>query len=155
MRTMATENQMKIQIKKFNFEHAIRPVYYFSRLTGQWPFSIIHNANGKIQRARVGFFEILWSILVICLNLTVSLDSYEDFKAEQEKHPIRIRFIVGDVLDMSSVLFITIGIVLGIINRKRLVNVLKKINAFDSKVRWCSNNSLSNSNEIRISNFAL
>lgn len=155
MRTMATENQRKIQIKKFNFEHAIRPVYYFSRLTGQWPFSIIHDSNGKIQRARVGFFEILWSILVICLNLTVSLDSYEDFKAEQEKHPIRIRFIVGDVLDMSSVLFITIGIVLGIINRKRLVNVLKKINAFDSKVRWCSNNSLSNSNEIRISNFAL
>lgn len=133
MATLATENH--IQVKKFNLKHAIQPVYYFSRFTGQWPFSIVHDSNGKIQRARVGFFEILWSTLVICLNLTVSLDSYERFKAEQEKQPIRIRFIVEDMLDMSSVLFITIGIVLGAINGSRLVNILKKLNAYDSKVR--------------------
>lgn len=144
--TLAIANH--IQLKKFNFEHAIRPVYYFSRFTGQWPFSISHNSMGKIERAHIGFLEILWPILVICLNFTVTLDSYEQFKAEQENHPIRIRFIVENILDMCSVL----SIVLGIINRNIVVDILKKFSTFDNEVNHIF--PVHNSNKISLSNFA-
>lgn len=133
METLA--NARMIPLKKFSFEHAIRPVYYFSRLTGQWPFSVIHDSKGTLQRARVGFFDILWPILVICINLTLSLDSFDQLKEDQEKNVIRIRSAVEYLLDMCSFLFVAIGIVLGVINCNKLVDILRKFNAFDKEVR--------------------
>lgn len=133
METLA--NAKIIPLRKLSFEYAIRPVYYFSRLTGQWPFSVIHDPNGTLQRARVGFFDILWPILMMCLNLILSLDSYDQLKGEQEKNVIRIRSAVEYLLDMCSFLFVAIGIVLGVINCNKIVDILRKFKAFDNEVR--------------------
>lgn len=133
METLAGEE--KVQMRKFNFEYAIRPIYYFSRLSGLWPFSIVRDSNGKIQRARIGFFDILWPILLICLHLKLSLEYYEDFRATVKNHVIRIRFVVFCILDMTSFLFITIEIVLNGINRNKLVDILGKFDTFGNEVR--------------------
>lgn len=130
---MKTNPNMALMRK--NFEFAIRPVYYFSRLTGQWPFSINHVANGTVQRVRVGFFDVLWLTLMICLNIILSFDSYESLIARREKHAIPIRTVMEYLWDMSSFLFVTIGFVLGVINRNKLVNILGKFNTFDYEVR--------------------
>lgn len=128
-----------VQLRKFNFEYAIRPVYYFSRLAGLWPFSIIHDSNGKIRRARIDVFDILCPILVICLNVLFSLDAYKSSKLGLKKHAIRIRIIVFTVFQISSLLFTAIGIALDVINRNRLVDILAKFDTFDNEVRYfCS-----------------
>lgn len=122
--------------RKFNFEHAFRPIYHFSRLAGLWPFSIIHDSNGTIQRARIGPFNIMWSILIICLNLVSLLDTYRDLRAQQGKNTIRIYVAAFTVFQFGSFLFTTIRISLDLINRKRLIGILRAFNTFDSEVRF-------------------
>lgn len=133
-KTDTLANANNIQLGKFDFKHAFRPVYCFSRFTGQWPFSIVYDSNTKVGKARVGFFGILWSILVICLNLTLALDGYEQLREEREKDVIHLRTLVGNIFGISSLLFIVIGMVLNIMNRHKFVNILRKLNTFDIKV---------------------
>lgn len=140
MDTLETPNN--VSPKKLNFEHVFRPVYYFSRFAGLWPFSIIRSSNGSIQKARCGPCDILWLVLVVCFNLTLALDAYEQLKAEREEHEVRIRFVVDSIFEISSFLFITIGIVLDAINRNTLVLILKKFNTFDLMVSHFSKDGI-------------
>lgn len=120
--------------RKLNFEQVFRPIYYFSRFAGVWPFSIIRNSNGNDRMAHCGPYDVLWLIVVLCFNLALALNAYEQLREEQAKHVVHIRFIVESIFEMGSFLFITIGIVLDLINRNRLVDILKKFNAFDHEV---------------------
>lgn len=141
-------NANNIQLKQTNFESGFRPAYYFSRFAGLWPFSIMHHSNGKIHRARVGFFEILRSILAICLNLTLLLDVYIEVKAGREKNTIRIQFVMFNIFKMSSLLFCAIVIMLNMINRNKLIDILGKFTTFDNEVSNFSQIFLVNLNEI-------
>lgn len=124
-----------VPLKKFNFEYSFRPVFYFLRFTVLWPFSIIHDSNKKIEKARIGFFDILWTFLMICLNLKLFLDSYESMRSKQEKHMIPIRHVIFCVFHKSYFLSTAVGIVLNVANRNKLVKILAKFNTFDDDVR--------------------
>lgn len=132
MQTLA--NAQTAPLRKFNFEYAFRPVYYFSRFAGLWPFTIIHDSNGKIQRARCGFFDVLWSILVICLYLTLVFFTYETLKREQAKIKNHTLFVVENIFEMSTLSFGALGIALNIINRNELADILRKFDTFDTEV---------------------
>lgn len=134
--------------KKINFEHAIRSVHYLSRCAGLWPFSIDHDPNGKIENARIGVSNMLWSVLVICLNLTLVLSTYKKLMARGDTYDSSIQFVVFNISKMSYLLIGISGIVLDVINRYRLADILRNFNAFDSEVRIFSTNSFSNSNKI-------
>lgn len=136
----------------FNFDYAFRPIYYFSRYVGLWPFSIICESNRKIRRARIGFFDVLRSILIIYLNLTLTFCGYKEIRPRQENHTNNIRFIVFMAFQLSSFLFIILGIVLDVINRKKFVDILLKFNTFDHKVRHFCQISFANSNAMANSN---
>lgn len=135
----ASETSNNVSVKNLNFDHIFRPVYYFSRFAGLWPFSIIRNPNGIIHKARCGPYDILWLILVLCFNLALSLDAYEQLRTAQKEHEAHIRIVVESIFEISSFLFITIGIVLDVINKNRLVDISKKFTTFDYEVRYFSN----------------
>lgn len=126
--------------RKLNFEHAFRSLYCLSRFAGRWSFSIIHDSNGSIRRARIGPFNILWAILIICLNLASLLDLYWTLKVEQEmeeeNHAIRIRFAVSAACQISSSLSTIIQISLDMIISERFADILRKFNTFDNEVRY-------------------
>lgn len=124
-----------VHLNESNFEHAFRPIYYFSHLAGLWSFSIIRDSSGKIQRARMNFFAISWSILFICLNLTLAFSTYVKLKAGLEKIEDQLRFIVLNTFLMISLLCGVFGIVSDVVNRHNLVDILIKFNTFDSEVR--------------------
>lgn len=71
--------------RKFNFEYAFWPLCFFSSFFGLWPFSIIYDSNGTIRGVRIFFFDVLRSIVIICLNVALSLESYEHLGVEQKK----------------------------------------------------------------------
>lgn len=128
------------ETKQSNFEHGFRPVYYVSRLAGLWPFSIRHNSDGTIQRAHISFFDGLWFAIAFCLNLTFTITACARLKTGieangNEKGTLQLRIIIYDVLQTTSLLFGTIGIVLDMINRNKLVDILEKIIQFDNEVR--------------------
>lgn len=128
-------NENNIQSQKFNFEHAIRPVFYSTRIAGLWPFSIVRDSNGNIQRARVALSDILWSILFICFHLTLLFYTFKKVKTAQVKIENQLRFIVLSVFLISSLLVGIFGIIFDMINRHLLVNILRKFNLFDNEVR--------------------
>lgn len=128
-------NKKTVSLKKFNVEHVLRPVYYYSRFSAQWPFSIIYDSNAKVQRARVGFFEMLWPILMICFTIGLAFTAYDQLKSGLEEHVIPIRTVVGEIFGMCTPLFVAIEIVLNLMNRKKLVDVLETFKTFDNEVR--------------------
>lgn len=134
--------------KKINFEHAIRSIHYLSHFAGLWPFSIDHDSNGEIQNARIGVSNMLWSILVICLNLTLVLSTYKKLMARGDTYDNSIQFVVFNISKMSYLLIGISGIVLDVINRNRLADILRNFSAFDNEVSIFSTNSFSNSNKI-------
>lgn len=119
-------------LKKLNFEHAFRPIYYFTRIAGLWPFSIIHDSNGRIQKTRVGLSDILRSILVICMNLTLI---FFTIKKLNRKYESSLPFAGLNMFKIVSLLTGTFQIVFDLINRKKLISILRKFSAFDNEVR--------------------
>lgn len=132
MKTIATVNIASMRTS--NFEHSFRPLYCFSRFAGLWPFSIIRDANGIIQSTSIGLFDVFWSLFIIFLNFAVSLNVYKKLKAQHENNAIDIQYVVFAIFEISSFLFTIIRISLDLINRDKLVNVLKRFNTFDKKV---------------------
>lgn len=126
-----------VQSKQLNFEHGFRPIYYFSRFAGLWPFSVRPNLNGTNQKVYVSLIDGLWFTVAFCLYLSFAFIAYERLKAGIEgkgKDPFQFRIVIYDVLQTSSLLFGAIGIVLDMINRKKLFNVLEKFIQFDNEV---------------------
>lgn len=132
METLATANI--VPPKQFNIEYVFRPVYFYSRFSGLWTFSIARDSTGMAQRARIGFCDILWPIFVICLNFISAFYTYKTFMAERMEYANFTRFIAENLFQMGCFLFVAIGIVLNMIHRRRLVDVLRKFNTFDNEV---------------------
>lgn len=153
---METLDNANLALKrKFDFEHAFRPLYHFSRFAGLWPFSIIHDLNGTIQSARIGPFNIFYPISIVSLNLASILTTYVNVKANHENHVNRFESVVFTVFRIVSSLFTTIRISLDLINRKRLIGILRAFNTFDYEVRYVSSKiSLFNLN-LNLISFAL
>lgn len=129
-------NKNNFRMRKISFEHAIRPVYYSTRIAGLWSFTIVHDSNGNIQNARVSLSDILWSVLFICFHATLAFYTYKKVKIAQEKVENQLRFIVLNVFLMTSILTGIFGIVFDMINRDKLIDILRKFNTFDSEVRF-------------------
>lgn len=129
-------NTKTASLKKLNIEHVFRPLYYYSRFSAQWSFSVIHDSNGKIQTARVGFLGLLWPILIISFTIILALDAYELLRFGVEEQVIPIRSIVGNVFSLCMPLFVAIEVVLNIINRKKFIDILEKFDTFDNEVRY-------------------
>lgn len=127
-------NIFNIQLKKFNFEHVFRPVYYFLRFSGQWSFSIFHDSNGTIQKACIGFSDALWTILLVCAYSAIVFSSYKKLMKGQEIFENRQRFVAENIFQIGSLVSGVFGIVLNVINRNKLVDIFKKFNTFDNEV---------------------
>lgn len=127
------ENTSKVLPKQF--EHSFKPVYYFSRCIGLWPFTIAYNSNGSIKEARVHLLDSLWFLISICLYLTALFFYYEDL---MQSFNLKKSYYFSDLLFLISqippLLFGSVAIVLNMFNRNRLINVLKDFITFDTEV---------------------
>lgn len=122
------------EISKSNFEHGFRPLYYFSRLAGLWPFTIIHHSNETNLRARFDYFDGLWFVLTVCLYLALAFISYENLTSIQNQNEVFIARFVLYAFRITCFMFGVLGIVLDTINRNKLINILQKFIVFDKTV---------------------
>lgn len=117
---------------KFDFVYCFRPVYYFSRIFGYMPFTIIQDSNGTIQRPKLRTFDILWFILSIFLYI---LSTFMQFRNIQYTENRSYVLIGGDFLLLKmSLIFSILNVVMDMCNRFKLVDILKNFNSFDEKV---------------------
>lgn len=87
--------------KKINFAYSLLPIYYFSRAIGLLPFSIIRDANGKVQKTRVSAFDFFWFVTSICLYLFLASFCYRTMETPKNPNESLI-LIIGDNLLMVS-----------------------------------------------------
>lgn len=128
-------NTTKKISKNFNFMHSFRPIYYYSRVCGLMPFTITYNSRGLIHGLKVETMDILWFGISILLNLTLAFLISKDTENLQEiKNGSIILMGGGYLLQISSMIFDAVFIVIDMSVRYKLVNILRKINIFDEKV---------------------
>lgn len=58
---------------ELNSGHSFTFIYYFSRVFGFMPFTIVYDSDGKIQAARIRTIDILWFMITIGLYLSSAL----------------------------------------------------------------------------------
>lgn len=120
--------------KKLDFVYSFQPIYYFSRIFGFIPYSIIFHSNGAIQTARIKVTDVLWSMLFVSLNLLFAIQFILFFGREGFlDESITLTY------DTKSIVFLRklcncIGIAYNLLNRFKFIEILKNINTFDKKV---------------------
>lgn len=115
--------------------HSFRPIYYFNRVYGFLPFTIIYNSRGTVHGHAVETHDILWLGISITINLMLAFLISKDTEFLQDSKDGSIILVGGDYLaHIFTMIFDTILIGTDLCIRYKLVNVLKKINNFDEKV---------------------
>lgn len=118
--------------KNLNFEYGIRPIYYLSRTMGLWPFSIVHDSNGAIQRAQIRRIDALWFVISIAIYFTATLISFECVnRAHIGSLMILIFNYISQIVGLA---FGTLIIAMDMCNRNRIANILEMFTAFDNEV---------------------
>lgn len=122
-----------VDLIELNFGHCFKPIYYFSRMFGFMPFTIVFDSDGKIQTARIRAMDILWFMITIVLYLSSAL--YFVIFSYHQTWPVKTIILINctRLTYMMRKLFniVSIGDILH--NRFRLIEILKKINTFDEK----------------------
>lgn len=134
MATLAA-NIKNAHSKQLNFEHGFRPIYYFSRAAGLWPFSICRDSNGVIQPARLSRLDGAWFFISLCLHLFAMFYYYLSLVELEGSNKTILTFsILYTLFQIKSLLIGAFGIILDLLNRYTLVNLLRKFIVFDSEV---------------------
>lgn len=124
-----------VKVKSNKIAHGFESIYYFSRAVGLWPFTIVYNSKGLIEKTRVRVIDGAWFVVSICLYLTAIFYTYRDVKRASYSNVDSIAFFLHYLTQMMILLFGAIfGSVLNLINRNKLMNILEKFITFDSEV---------------------
>lgn len=119
---------------KFNFAYSLLPLYYFSRVFGLLPFTILYDTNGDVRGARVTLFDIFWFIISVCIFLSLAVFSYSIINLPDGPNESPT-LILGDYILLIVGLFYGAAIIVyDMCNRLRLIDIIKKFTIFDKEV---------------------
>lgn len=126
--------QKNIPSKKITFSYSLLPIYYFSRIFGLLPFTIVYDTNGDVHEARITYFDVLWFIISVCLYLLLALFSYKHIQVPEGPNVSQI-LVLGDcALLIAGLLYGAVIIVFDLYNRFKLIDIMKKFTTFDMEV---------------------
>lgn len=124
----------EVRSNNINFAYSFRPIYFFSRAFGLLPFSLIFDSNGDIQKARVSIFDGLWFKVSVSLYLLMAFICYQNIELLQDQNQSPI-LVIGDALFLIfGLIYDAVSIVFDMLNRNKLVDILKMLTAFDNEV---------------------
>lgn len=113
-----------------NFAYCFRPIYYFSRIFGLLPFTIIYDWNGDHQEARVEIIDFVWFIVSILMYLLMAVYCYMAFSPDRSEKSY--------ILDSGDYILLILGSIISAVyvamdmhNRHILIDIMKRIATFD------------------------
>lgn len=130
----STKKVESVRPVKLNFEYCIRPIYYISRVCGLLPFSVTRNLNRDIEAPRMNTFDRLFFTLSICWYLFLTYTSFCHIQHWQSLNISHVLTIGNYSLLMIGLIFGVLTITMDMLNRNRLVDILKKFIIFDQNV---------------------
>lgn len=120
--------------RKINFSLTMMPAYFFSRVIGLLPFSIVRNSNGEPQAARVNVFDFLWLIISMSLFLLMAFYIYSDVEIPPGSSDSYVLIVGDSAFIIFGMIYGALIIAMDMFNRNRLVDLLKKFIDFDNEV---------------------
>lgn len=122
---------MALSIAKKN-SFSFRPIYYFSRLFGFFPFSIVYDTNGEILRSKVRVIDgVLFAALIF---LHFASASYYHMRPSM-RSPIPHVFGIANKITYQMIHYHNVIIItMNMYNRQKIINIIKSFNIIDKKV---------------------
>lgn len=120
------------QSQKVNFEYGIRPIYYYSRIVGLWPFSITHNLNGVIQTTRISLADGVWFFISLIMFSTATISKFEHIKYMSNLNLMIIIF--NHIFHIIGLATGPLIITLDMYNRNKMADILASFTIFDNNV---------------------
>lgn len=120
--------------RKIDFFHTIRPIYFFSRVAGLMPFSLVRRANGEVRDIRVGAFDCLWFLVSIFLYLWLAFMCYQNVQLRKDANKSYIMILVSNVRVIFGLMVGVIAIGMDMYNRSRFIDIFKRFTVFDTEV---------------------
>lgn len=122
--------------KKYNFAYSVRPIYYFARVFGLFPFTIEHDSYGDIKEARVKIIDFLWFLFAICIYLFLGFYCFKNLEFPKDPNESYV-LILGDyTLLILGLVSGAAMIISDMYNRNKIINILKDFTIFDKKVSF-------------------
>lgn len=132
--TQSEKVENEVYAEKVSFTQSFRPIYYFSRMFGLMPFSIINDSNGEAQEPRISKLDGLWFVVAICTYLAMGYITYENAAPKDPNSmPYKLLFVDSIIFFPEIILGIFI-IGFEMCNRFKLINILKEFITFDTEV---------------------
>lgn len=125
---------------KNDFYCVTRPLYFFSRLVGLMPFTLVRCSNRNILIAKVTVRDLIWffiSIAWYCVLAAFASNNLRLPQSSSEKPPgsESLTINVGDhLLLIVGLLIGSLSIIMDMFNRNKLANIAQKYDIFDNEV---------------------
>lgn len=126
--------------RKRNFAFCFRPIYYFSRLSSQMPFTIAYRSDdyndstveAKLYKRDFVWFAISLSIHILLIYMEILVMQSQSEKFELGK--IHITMIGSALINLIFSLLGIFAMILDAINRFRIIQIFNEITDFDEEV---------------------
>lgn len=131
-----TQHEMEeneVHSEKVSFTQSLRPIYYFSRMFGLMPFSIVHDSNGEAQKPRISKLDGIWFTVAIGSYLAMAYIAYKNIAPKKSTSYMLI--LVDNFVYFSEIFLGILIIGFEMCNRFKLINILREFTTFDTEVR--------------------
>lgn len=133
-----TQHEMdenEVHSDKVSFTRSLRPIYYFSRMFGLMPFSIVHGSNGEAQKPRISKLDGIWFAVAIGSYLAMAYIAFKNIAAEDPNSTSYMLILVDYFIYFSEIFLGILIIGFEMCNRFKLINILREFTTFDTEVR--------------------
>lgn len=138
-------------LNRRSFVHSFRPIYYWSRVFGLMPFSIIYDPNGDVEKPRVRAIDGLLFAVFIVVRLWFSVNSLRKIHISSSSDVPWVLSVGGYTLLTLNLTCGALMTVMNMYNRHKIVNILKMFSTIDKQVKNLifseKNNFIANSNK--------
>lgn len=130
------QNLQKIRMdsNEVNFSLSLRPIYQFSRIFGLMPFTIVLDAKNNFQKVHVRPFDVFRFVTAIFLCTVMAFIYYQHIEVPQGQNISSILVFGDATLFILGLIYVCFVIVMDMMNRFKLIAILKMLNNFDNEV---------------------
>lgn len=127
--------ETEIKVKRIDFLYSFRPIYYFSRIFGLMPFSIIYDSNGeRARRPKITIFDGIWLLISVCTQM-LGVYLTIRFKFVNQTSPTFV-VILGYTFIIMTVMYGVGAVVMDLCNRFKFLEIINSFTVFDKHVSF-------------------
>lgn len=121
--------------QQLTFPYSFRPIYYFSRVGGQMPFTIIYHTNSTIVGTKFFIRDFVWLAISLGIHIYFIHLAIESFKSyEKVDSADSILYFCNITIWFLSLPLGICTMIMDAYNRFKIIKILNRFTIFDKEV---------------------